>query len=81
MKLADVKPTLYYRASDDVEAAVHGAKLVWAKAGEEEETPDGGNSSDNGGTGSGGSGNTGGGDSGGSGDTGGGGDNVPGGDE
>ena len=37
MKLEDVKPTLYYRAGDDVEAAVKSAKLVWAKAGEEDE--------------------------------------------
>lgn len=55
MKLEDVKPTLYYRAGDDVEAAVKSAKLVWAKAGEEDEeeeengggTPSGGD--DNGG--------------------------------
>lgn len=37
MKLSDVKPTLYYRAGDEVEAAIKSAKLVWAKAGEEEE--------------------------------------------
>jgi len=41
MKLSDVKPTLYYRAGDDVEAAVRGAKLVWAEVSGEEETPDG----------------------------------------
>ena len=47
MKLSDVKPSLYYRAGDDVEAAVRGAKLVWAKAEEEEEeTPDGGTTPD-----------------------------------
>ena len=47
MKLSDVKPTLYYRPGDDVEAAVKSAKLVWAKAGEEgEETPDGGTTPD-----------------------------------
>jgi uncharacterized membrane protein YgcG len=86
MKLSDVKPTLYYRASDDVEAAVHSAMLVWAKAGEDdEETPEGGNSSDNGnnngGNESGGD-NGGGTGEGGSGDNGGGGgDNTPGGDE
>ena len=37
MKLSDVKPQLYYRAGDEVEAAIKSAKLVWAKAGEEEE--------------------------------------------
>ena len=46
MKLADVKPQLYYRAGDEVEAAIKSAKLVWAKASEEEEeeggTPSGG---------------------------------------
>ena len=40
MKLADVKPQLYYRAGDDVEAAIKSAKLVWAKAGDEEEEDD-----------------------------------------
>ncbi len=46
MKLADVKPQLYYRAGDEVEAAIKSAKLVWAKASDEEEddggTPSGG---------------------------------------
>lgn len=28
MKLSDVKPSLYYRAGDDVEAAIKSAKLV-----------------------------------------------------
>jgi hypothetical protein len=37
MKLSDVKPQLYYRAGDEVEAAIKSAKLVWAKAGDEEE--------------------------------------------
>lgn len=32
MKLADVKPSLYFRPADDVQAAVKSAKLVWAKA-------------------------------------------------
>ena len=40
MKLSDVKPQLYYRAGDEVEAAIKSAKLVWAKAGEEEEEED-----------------------------------------
>ena len=43
MKLADVKPSLYFRPAADVEAAVKGAQLVWAKASdqaaEEEEDP------------------------------------------
>ena len=37
LKLEDVKPSLYYRAGDDVEAAVKAAKLVWAKKEDEEE--------------------------------------------
>ena len=57
IKLADVKPQLYFRSGDDVEAAIKAAKLVWAKASDEEEedengggTPSGGDN--NGGTGS-----------------------------
>ena len=57
IKLADVKPQLYFRAGDDVEAAIKAAKLIWAKASDEEEedengggTPSGGDN--NGGTGS-----------------------------
>ena len=55
MKLSDVKPQLYYRAGEEVEGAIKSAKLVWAKAGDEEEEEEGeggqgGNSSnDNGG--------------------------------
>jgi hypothetical protein len=37
IKLTDVKPQLYYRAGEEVEAAVKSAKLVWAKGSEEEE--------------------------------------------
>lgn len=37
MKLEDVKPGLYYRAGDDVAGAIKAAKLVWAKASDEEE--------------------------------------------
>lgn len=59
MKLDDVKPSLYYRAGDEVEGAIKSAKLVWAKAGEQEEEDEneggentGGNSGgDNGGGG------------------------------
>ena len=43
IKLADVKPQLYFRAGDEVEGAIKAAKLVWAKASDEEEdslTPD-----------------------------------------
>ena len=61
MKLTDVKPQLYYRAGDDVEAAVKAAKLVWAKTSDDDEeengttepgngeTPDPDNGDDNGG--------------------------------
>ena len=42
MKLADVKPQLYYRAGDEVEAAIKSAKLVWAKASDEEDDEEGG---------------------------------------
>ena len=42
MKLSDVKPTLYYRAVEDVEAAIKSAKLVWAKASDNEEEEEGG---------------------------------------
>ena len=44
IKLSDVKPQLYFRAGDEVEGAIKAAKLVWAKASDEEEeeslTPD-----------------------------------------
>lgn len=40
MKLSDVKPSLYYRAGEDVEAAIKSAKLTWAKGSEEEEEDD-----------------------------------------
>ena len=59
MKLADVKPQLYYRAGDDVEAAIKSAKLVWAKASDEEDDEEGGDTptpSGGGGTSSGGGG-------------------------
>ena len=52
MKLSDVKPQLYYRAGEEVEGAIKSAKLVWAKAGdeeEEEEGEEGGEGGDNGG--------------------------------
>ena len=42
MKLTDVKPQLYYRAGDEVEAAIKSAKLVWAKASDEEDDEEGG---------------------------------------
>ena len=42
MKLADVKPQLYYRAGDDVEAAIKSARLVWAKGSDEEDDEEGG---------------------------------------
>jgi hypothetical protein len=37
IKLSDVKPSLYYRPGDEVEAAIKSAKLVWAKGSEDEE--------------------------------------------
>ena len=63
IKLADVKPQLYFRAGDEVEGAIKAAKLVWAKASDDEEdeeegggttpTPSGGdNQGGGGGTGS-----------------------------
>ena len=62
IKLADVKPQLYFRAGEEVEGAIKAAKLVWAKASDDEEddeeggttpTPSGGdNQGGGGGTGS-----------------------------
>ena len=63
IKLADVKPQLYFRAGEEVEGAIKAAKLVWAKASDDEEddeegggttpTPSGGdNQGGSGGTGS-----------------------------
>ena len=37
LTLDSVKPTIYYRPSQEVEAAIKGASLVWAKAGEAED--------------------------------------------
>ena len=37
LKLSNVNPQLYYRAGEEVENAIKSAKLVWAKAGEQEE--------------------------------------------
>ena len=42
MKLSDVKPQLYFRPGEDVEAAIKSAKLVWAKGSEDEEDEQGG---------------------------------------
>ena len=42
MKLDDVKPQLYFRAGDDVAGAIKAAKLVWAKASDQEEEEEGG---------------------------------------
>ena len=40
LKLASVKPQLYYRPSEEMEAAVRQAKLVWVKGdGDEDEEP------------------------------------------
>ena len=42
--LSSVRPSLYYKPADEVEAAIKSASLVWAKKEDEEgeETPDGG---------------------------------------
>ena len=42
LKLEDVKPSLYYRAGEEVEGAIKAAKLVWAKKDDEEEEEEGG---------------------------------------
>ncbi|MBQ8989269.1 MAG: hypothetical protein IJ067_06235 [Prevotella sp.] len=58
MRLADVKPTLYFRPASDVEAAVKGAQLVWAKTSDQEaeEEAEGGTTSGGSGSGNSGSG-------------------------
>ena len=62
LSLSSIKPTVYYRPSDDVQAAISGASLVWARGNEavedvetEPTTPEPGGSG-SGGSGSGGSG-------------------------
>ena len=77
IKLADVKPQLYFRAGEEVEGAIKAAKLVWAKASDEDdEEEDGTTPAPSGGDNNGGGGgtNTGGGDNNGGG--GGGGDDI-----
>ena len=37
LTMESVKPALYFHPADEVAAAIKGASLVWAKAGEEEE--------------------------------------------
>ena len=44
MSLDDVKPGLYFRPGDEVQAAVKAAKLVWAKASDEDEDDEEGGS-------------------------------------
>jgi len=36
LKLADVKPSLYFKPADEVDAAIKSASLIWAKASDEE---------------------------------------------
>ena len=67
LTLDSVKPTIYYRPSQEVEAAIKGASLVWAKAGEAEDaeqngtvSPSTGDDTNGGGSNSGGDGNGGG---------------------
>lgn len=43
MKLSDVKPSLYYKAGDEVSAAVRSASLAWAKAEDAADDDEGGN--------------------------------------
>ena len=40
LKLSDVKPSLYFRAGDDVEGAIKSASLAWAKPTDDDEDPD-----------------------------------------
>lgn len=75
IKLADVKPQLYFRAGEEVEGAIKAAKLVWAKASDEDDEEEGGTTpAPSGGDNNGGGGgtNTGGGDNNGGGGGGGG---------
>ena len=47
-QLSSVCPSVYFHASDDVEGAVKGASLVWAKSDEESSgtlSPEGGSES------------------------------------
>ena len=67
LTLDSVKPTIYYRPSLEVETAIKGASLVWAKAGEAEDaeqngtvSPSTGDDTSSGGSNSGGDGNGGG---------------------
>lgn len=47
LTLDDVKTSVYYRAGDEVEAAIRGAKLQWTKTSDDEEAaPEGGNGSE-----------------------------------
>ena len=47
LTLDDVKASVYYRAGDEVEAAIRGAKLQWTKTSDDEEAaPEGGNGSE-----------------------------------
>ena len=56
LKLSAVDPSLYFKAANDVEAAIKSAQLVWAKPSDEDDeddggdTPGGGGSSDGGDT-------------------------------
>ena len=46
-----VKPSVFYRASDEITSAIKGAKLAWVELEDEEQdpsnTPDGGDGDDN----------------------------------
>ena len=42
MRLSDVKPGLYFRPDDEVEGAIKGASLAWAKEEDADDDSDGG---------------------------------------
>jgi len=50
LTLDSVKPSLVYRAADDIDGAIKGASLVWAKAEDEEEEENGGETPSGGGS-------------------------------
>lgn len=49
MKLTDVKPSIYFRPGDDVDGAIKSAKLVWAKAEDNDDEEGGDDGGDDGG--------------------------------
>ena len=41
MQLSNIKPSVYFRPDDEVEGAIKGASLAWAKEEEADDDPDG----------------------------------------